>query len=104
MIRLKGKNDISFSIVRYGNVAGSRGSVIPFFDGILKNGGTELPVTDFGGNLVTSFQDTTYACNGTRTRRARFSYTIFHLKHREGLERADYIQIINRSPSFANFQ
>ena len=40
-----GAKDISFSIVRYGNVAGSRGSVIPFFDGILKNGGTELPVT-----------------------------------------------------------
>ena len=42
-----GTKDISFSIVRYGNVAGSRGSVIPFFDGILKNGGTELPVTDY---------------------------------------------------------
>ena len=42
-----GAKDISFSIVRYGNVAGSRGSVIPFFDGILKNGGTELPVTDY---------------------------------------------------------
>ena len=35
------------SIVRYGNVAGSRGSVIPFFDNIIKNGGTELPITDY---------------------------------------------------------
>ena len=33
--------------VRYGNVAGSRGSVIPFFHNIIKNGGTELPITDY---------------------------------------------------------
>lgn len=36
-----------FSVVRYGNVAGSRGSVIPFFKNIIDNGGTELPITDF---------------------------------------------------------
>ncbi len=42
-----GAKDISFSIVRYGNVAGSRGSVIPFFHNIIKNGGTELPITDY---------------------------------------------------------
>lgn len=42
-----GEKDISFSIVRYGNVAGSRGSIIPFFDKIIKNGGTELPITDY---------------------------------------------------------
>ena len=42
-----GKQDINFSIVRYGNVAGSRGSVIPYFDNILKNGGEELPITDY---------------------------------------------------------
>ncbi len=42
-----GNKDISFSIVRYGNVAGSRGSVIPFFHNILKNGGTQLPITDY---------------------------------------------------------
>lgn len=35
-----------FSVVRYGNVAGSRGSVIPFFKSILDAGGTELPITD----------------------------------------------------------
>lgn len=42
-----GEKDISFSIVRYGNVAGSRGSVVPFFHNIIKNGGTELPITDY---------------------------------------------------------
>lgn len=42
-----GSKDISFSIVRYGNVAGSRGSVIPFFRNIIGNGGTELPITDY---------------------------------------------------------
>lgn len=42
-----GAKDISFSIVRYGNVAGSRGSVIPFFKNIVENGGRELPITDY---------------------------------------------------------
>ncbi|WP_417461861.1 UDP-N-acetylglucosamine 4,6-dehydratase (inverting) [Kordiimonas sp.] len=35
-----------FAVVRYGNVLGSRGSVIPFFRALLKKGATELPVTD----------------------------------------------------------
>ena len=42
-----GDRDLSFSVVRYGNVAGSRGSVIPFFKQIVENGGTELPITDY---------------------------------------------------------
>lgn len=42
-----GHKDISFSIVRYGNVAGSRGSVIPFFQNIINKGGKELPITDY---------------------------------------------------------
>jgi len=36
-----------FSAVRYGNVAGSRGSVIPFFDTLIKDGRKSLPITDF---------------------------------------------------------
>lgn len=36
-----------FSVVRYGNVAGSRGSVIPIFQKILDKGEKELPITDF---------------------------------------------------------
>lgn len=42
-----GARDLNFSVVRYGNVAGSRGSVIPFFQNIIDNGGKELPITDY---------------------------------------------------------
>ena len=41
-----GENGTIFSVVRYGNVAGSRGSVIPFFKQLLSQGKTELPITD----------------------------------------------------------
>lgn len=41
-----GEEGPTFSIVRYGNVAGSRGSVIPFFKQLLSQGETELPITD----------------------------------------------------------
>ena len=42
-----GTKDVRFAVVRYGNVAGSRGSVIPFFKQIIENGGKELPITDY---------------------------------------------------------
>lgn len=41
-----GDTGTAFSVVRYGNVAGSRGSVIPFFKELLEKGEKELPVTD----------------------------------------------------------
>lgn len=41
---IKGNQDIKFSVVRYGNVMGSNGSVIPFFMSKRKNG--ILPITD----------------------------------------------------------
>lgn len=41
---IKGKRDLRFSVVRYGNVMGSRGSVIPFFLNKAKNGNT-IPIT-----------------------------------------------------------
>jgi UDP-N-acetylglucosamine 4,6-dehydratase (inverting) len=37
-------NSTTFSVVRYGNVMGSRGSVIPFFNSLKETG--ELPITD----------------------------------------------------------
>ncbi|MBH11232.1 MAG: UDP-N-acetylglucosamine 4,6-dehydratase (inverting) [Candidatus Marinimicrobia bacterium] len=40
----RGKKDIKFSVVRYGNVLGSRGSVVPFFQEKKKKG--VLPITD----------------------------------------------------------
>lgn len=43
----RGESGTTFSVVRYGNVAGSRGSVIPFFNNLIKNGASELPITDF---------------------------------------------------------
>jgi UDP-N-acetylglucosamine 4,6-dehydratase len=43
-----GSRKTRFAVVRYGNVVGSRGSVVPFFDKLLKEGATELPITDVG--------------------------------------------------------
>lgn len=41
-----GSRDVRFSVVRYGNVAGSRGSVIPFFNNLIQQGAKSLPITD----------------------------------------------------------
>lgn len=43
---IKGSKDIKFSVVRYGNVIASRGSVIPFFQNLINQGSTFLPITD----------------------------------------------------------
>ena len=43
-----GPHEVRFSVVRYGNVAGSRGSVIPFFQSLIDKGETTLPITDLG--------------------------------------------------------
>ena len=43
---LSGDIGAKFSVVRYGNVVGSRGSVAPVFQRLLARGATELPITD----------------------------------------------------------
>ena len=43
---MRGHNKTKFSVVRYGNVVGSRGSVVPFFQKLIDNGATSLPITD----------------------------------------------------------
>jgi UDP-N-acetylglucosamine 4,6-dehydratase len=42
---LVGKRKTRFSVVRYGNVIGSRGSVVPFFVKLIKQGNKRLPIT-----------------------------------------------------------
>lgn len=43
---ITGGSETSFSVVRYGNVVGSRGSVFPYFKKLVEKGERSLPVTD----------------------------------------------------------
>jgi UDP-N-acetylglucosamine 4,6-dehydratase len=43
---LAGSKGTRFSVVRYGNVFGSRGSVVPFFKKLIADGADSLPITD----------------------------------------------------------
>lgn len=43
---IAGDQQTRFSVVRYGNVVGSRGSVVPFFRKLIAEGAKELPITD----------------------------------------------------------
>lgn len=43
---IAGQSPTRFSVVRYGNVVGSRGSVVPLFKKLIENGAKELPITD----------------------------------------------------------
>jgi UDP-N-acetylglucosamine 4,6-dehydratase len=43
---LAGADGTRFSVVRYGNVFGSRGSVVPFFKKLIQDGAESLPITD----------------------------------------------------------
>jgi len=42
---LVGRQRTRFSVVRYGNVLGSRGSVVPFFQRLIRDGASTLPIT-----------------------------------------------------------
>src|SRR5690606_13256081 len=43
---LSGTAGTAFSVVRYGNVVGSRGSVVPYFKKLIAEGADSLPITD----------------------------------------------------------
>lgn len=43
---VRGKTNTIYSVVRYGNVVGSRGSVVPFFKKLISENAKELPITD----------------------------------------------------------
>jgi len=42
---LTGGHPTRFAVVRYGNVVGSRGSVVPFFQKLVENGAKKIPIT-----------------------------------------------------------
>ena len=43
---IAGTRETRFSVVRYGNVVGSEGSVVPYFQKLIAEGARELPITD----------------------------------------------------------
>ncbi|HZH28404.1 MAG TPA: UDP-N-acetylglucosamine 4,6-dehydratase (inverting) [Azospirillaceae bacterium] len=43
---LAGRRNTRFAVVRYGNVVGSRGSVVPFYRRLIQDGAKSLPITD----------------------------------------------------------
>src|SRR5688572_15039477 len=43
---IAGKERCRFSVVRYGNVVGSRGSVVPLFQKLIRDGADSIPITD----------------------------------------------------------
>ena len=71
---LSDKNGPIFSVVRYGNVLSSRGSVIPFFKKLIEEGKNKLPVTDLNmSRFIISLKD-------------GINFVIFTLKNMKGGE------------------
>ncbi len=63
-----GTRDTSFAVVRYGNVIGSRGSVIPLFKNMIESGRKKLPVTDerMTRFWITLFQGVELVCKAVK--------------------------------------
>lgn len=61
-----GDRKTRFAVVRYGNVLGSRGSVVPFFQKLIKSGTTELPITheDMTRFFITLEDGVNFVLNG----------------------------------------
>lgn len=61
-----GKRKTRFAVVRYGNVVGSRGSVVPFFQKLINDGARELPITDSAMTrfLITLEDGVNFVLNG----------------------------------------
>lgn len=59
-----GKRETRFSVVRYGNVMCSRGSVIPFFKKLIDEGATSLPIThqDMTRFMITLQEGVEFVC------------------------------------------
>lgn len=63
---MTGKRKCRFSVARYGNVIGSRGSVVPFFKQLILDGAKELPITDVNMTrfLITLEQGVNFVLKG----------------------------------------
>ena len=63
---LVGSRNTRFSVVRYGNVIGSRGSVVPFFRRFIDEGNDHIPITDARMTRfwITLEQSVEFALNG----------------------------------------
>ena len=62
---LSGKQKTKFSVVRYGNVVGSRGSIIPYFKKLISEGKKTMPITDKNMTrfIITLDQGVDLVCN-----------------------------------------